>query len=113
MGDPSKAILFRAILEEIESRDLVKRTQEVGEYLTGRLRKLSETYPKEVANLRGQGTFLAFNSPRRDEVVKLAKQKGVNIGASGVNSVRLRPMLIFEESHADILVETLESIFKY
>lgn len=111
MGDPSKAILFRAILEEIERRDLVTRTGQVGKYLRTRLEELAAKYPTEVSNLRGLGTFIAFDSPRRDEVVRLAKQLGVNIGGSGVNAIRLRPMLIFEESHADILVGTLERIF--
>lgn len=112
MGDPSKAILFRAILEEIEKHDLVKRTAEVGTYLMSGLKALAQKFPEEVANLRGVGTFLAFDSPRRDEVVKLSKQLGVNIGASGQSAVRLRPMLIFEEGHADILLSTLERIFQ-
>jgi 4-aminobutyrate aminotransferase/(S)-3-amino-2-methylpropionate transaminase len=113
MGDPAKAVLFKAILEEIEQRDLVAKTKAVGDYLFGRLEELSKQYPGEIMNLRGKdrGTFIAFDSSRRDEVVKLAKQKGVNIGASGANAVRLRPMLIFEEAHANILLNTLESIF--
>ncbi|KAF2845723.1 aminotransferase class-III [Plenodomus tracheiphilus IPT5] len=111
MGDPSKAILFRAILEEIEKGDLVNRTAEVGKYLFMRLQELAKKYPRDLEDLRGVGTFIAFDSPRRDELVRLAKQKGVNIGGSGQNAVRLRPMLIFEEQHADILLETLESLF--
>lgn len=112
MGDPSKAILFRAILEEIEKYDLVKRTAEVGTYLMSGLKALAQKFPEELTNLRGVGTFIAFDSPRRDEVVKLSKQLGVNIGASGQSAVRLRPMLIFEEGHADILLSTLERIFQ-
>ncbi|KAL6708746.1 4-aminobutyrate transaminase [Coniothyrium glycines] len=112
MGDPSKAILFRAILEEIEKHNLVERTAEVGKYLMSGLKALSQKFPEEVINLRGAGTFIAFDSERRDEVVKLSKQLGVNIGASGQSAVRLRPMLIFEEGHADILLSTLERIFQ-
>ncbi|KAJ4424740.1 4-aminobutyrate transaminase [Gnomoniopsis sp. IMI 355080] len=112
MGDPARAILFRAIIEEIEKHDLVAQTARVGDYLYGKLAALATKYPGQFENLRGkgQGTFIAFDNPRRDEFVKKAKSFGVNIGGSGANAVRLRPMLTFEEKHADILLEKLEQI---
>lgn len=112
MGDPARAILFRAIVEEIEQNDLVSQTARVGDYLYGKLAALGEKYPGQFDNLRGkgQGTFIAFDNPKRDAFVKKAKSFGINIGGSGVNAVRLRPMLTFEEKHADILVEALEKI---
>ncbi|KAI5801178.1 4-aminobutyrate transaminase gata [Geopyxis carbonaria] len=114
MGDPSKAILFRAIIEEIKRLDLVKHTAETGDYLFSELEKLAVKFPEEIKNLRGkgQGTFIAWDSPRRDEFLKLMKTVGVNIGGSGEQAVRLRPMLIFQKKHADILVERLEMAFK-
>ncbi|KAF7897341.1 hypothetical protein EAF00_005569 [Botryotinia globosa] len=114
MGDPARAILFRAIIEEIERLDLVNNTAKVGDYLYGELERLAKQYPGEIQNLRGkgQGTFLAFDSNRRDEVLKNAKSVGINIGGSGERAVRLRPMLIFQEHHANILLEGLEKIFK-
>ncbi|KUI60114.1 4-aminobutyrate aminotransferase [Cytospora mali] len=112
MGDPARAILFRAIVEEIEKHDLVSQTARVGDYLYGKLAALGEKYPGQFSNLRGkgQGTFIAFDNPKRDEFVKKAKSFGINIGGSGASAVRLRPMLTFEEKHADILVEALEKI---
>uniref|UniRef100_L2G4M2 4-aminobutyrate aminotransferase n=1 Tax=Colletotrichum fructicola (strain Nara gc5) TaxID=1213859 RepID=L2G4M2_COLFN len=94
MGDPARAILFREIVNELEA--------------------LGKKYPGQFANLRGkgQGTFIAFDNPRRDEFLKKAKGLGINIGGSGESAVRLRPMLIFQEHHADILIEALEKIVK-
>jgi 4-aminobutyrate aminotransferase/(S)-3-amino-2-methylpropionate transaminase len=114
MGDPSRAILFRAIIKEIQRLNLVENTAEVGEYLYAGIERLAQQYPKEIVNLRGkgQGTFLAFDSPRRDEVLKKAKGVGINIGGSGERAVRLRPMLIFQKGHADILLDGLEKIVK-
>lgn len=114
MGDPARALLFRAIVQEIERLGLVENTAVVGDYLYGGLERLAQRYPEEIRNLRGkgQGTFLAWDSPRRDEVLKKAKTVGVNIGGSGESAVRLRPMLIFQKHHADILLESLEKIFK-
>ncbi len=112
MGDPARAILFRAIIDEIERLGLVENTARTGEYLYGGLERLAERYPAEIQNLRGkgQGTFLAWDSPRRDEFLKQAKGWGVNIGGSGERAVRLRPMLIFQRHHADILLEAVEKL---
>ncbi|KAL1602453.1 4-aminobutyrate transaminase [Paraconiothyrium brasiliense] len=114
MGDPARAILFRAIIQEIERLDLVQNTANTGAYLYDGLQRLSEQFPNEIQNLRGQGqgTFIAWDSPRRDEVLKKAKGVGINIGGSGERAVRLRPMLIFQQKHADLLLEGLNKIFK-
>ncbi|KAK0621514.1 aminotransferase class-III-domain-containing protein [Bombardia bombarda] len=114
MGDPARALLFRAIVGEIERLDLVRNTARVGDYLYGKLEALASKYPGQFANLRGKGmgTFIAFDNPRRDEFLARAKKFGVNIGGSGQSAVRLRPMLIFQEHHADILLEALEKIAK-
>lgn len=101
MGDPVRALLFKAMYRQIQELDLVNHTAKVGQYLYSGLSRLQETYPDQITNLRGkgQGTFIAFDSPRRDELLKQAKALGINLGGSGVCSVRLRPMLIFQEHH--------------
>lgn len=112
MGDPARAILFRAIIQETERLNLVDSTAQVGEYLYSGLERLADRYPNEMQNLRGkgQGTFIAWDSPRRDDFLKRAKGLGVNIGGSGERAVRLRPMLVFQKHHADILLETTEKL---
>jgi len=112
LGDPARAILFRAILAEIENKNLVENTAETGAYLYAGLDRLATKFPKQIKNLRGkgQGTFIAWDSPQRDEILKKAKTIGINIGGSGAEAVRLRPMLIFQKKHADILLEGLEKI---
>ena len=106
MGDPARAILFRAIIQEIERLNLVENTAEVGAYLYDGLEDLAKRYPDQIQNLRGkgQGTFLAWDSPRRDDFVKRAKGLGINIGGSGERAVRLRPMLIFQRHHGELLL---------
>ncbi|KAL7788309.1 aminotransferase class-III domain-containing protein [Trichoderma ceciliae] len=114
MGDPARALLFRAIIGEIERLDLVNHTAKVGEYLFSKLEGLQKNYPGHFKDLRGkgQGTFIAFDSPKRDQFLAKAKEFGVNIGGSGASAVRLRPMLIFQEHHVDILVDALEKVVK-
>lgn len=112
MGDPARALLFRAIINEIERLDLVNSTAVTGDYLYAGLESLAQKYPHEIQNLRGkgQGTFIAWDSPRRDEVLAKAKGVGINIGGSGAMAVRLRPMLIFQRRHADIFLEGMEKV---
>jgi 4-aminobutyrate aminotransferase/(S)-3-amino-2-methylpropionate transaminase len=103
MGDPARVILFRAIIQEIERLNLVEHTAQVGDYLYAGLERIAQQYPNEIQNLRGkgQGTFIAWDSPRRDEFLRSAKGKGINIGGSGEKAVRLRPMLIFQKHHGE------------
>ncbi|KAF3482400.1 4-aminobutyrate aminotransferase [Arthroderma uncinatum] len=114
MGDPARALIFRAIIEEIERLDLVKHTAQTGDYLFAGLERLAEKYPDQFQNLRGkgQGTFISWDSPQRDAVLKRGKQVGINVGGCGESAVRLRPMLVFQKHHADILLESLEKIVK-
>ncbi|KAK2068410.1 hypothetical protein P8C59_003048 [Phyllachora maydis] len=85
MGDPVRALLFRAIADEMKRLDLVRHTARVGEYLYAGLEDLDRRYPGEFANLRGKGmgTFIAFDNPRRDDFLARVKKQGVNIGGSG------------------------------
>ncbi|EER27242.1 4-aminobutyrate aminotransferase, putative [Coccidioides posadasii C735 delta SOWgp] len=114
MGDPARALIFRAIVQEIERLNLVQNTAVTGDYLFSGLERLGQQYPSQFQNLRGkgQGTFIAWDSPQRDAVLKKGKQVGINIGGCGEAAVRLRPMLIFQKHHADILLESLEKIVK-
>lgn len=114
MGDPARALLFRAIINEIARLNLVQNTADTGDYLYAGLENLAKKFPGQIENLRGkgQGTFIAWDSPRRDEVLKQAKHFGINIGGSGERAVRLRPMLIFQKKHADIFLDAVEKILK-
>jgi 4-aminobutyrate aminotransferase/(S)-3-amino-2-methylpropionate transaminase len=114
MGDPVRALTAQAIISEIKKLDLLKNVKETGEYLYDGLFKLSKRFPTRIVNLRGQGegTFIAWSesSPAaRDKFLLNMKKFGVNVGGTGDASVRLRPMLIFGRSHADIFLERLEA----
>lgn len=109
MGDPPRAILFRGIVDEIERLNLVQNTAQTGDYLFQGLEDIAARHTGQINNLRGQGqgTFIAFDHPKRDEFLKNMKKLGINIGGSGATAVRLRPMLIFQKHHADILLDAV------
>lgn len=114
-GDPSKALIAKTIIEQIKNENLLKNTTETGDYLYGKIEELSEKYDK-LLNLRGKGRgfFIAFDleTPAlRNQLVTECKSLGLNIGGCGDQGIRLRPALVFEKKHADILVGILDQAF--
>lgn len=117
-GDPSKALIARTIYQEIEKNGLVEKTAQVGDYLYSQLEALFAKFPSKVSALRGEkyGTFIAWdceNPSKRNELLLHMRGAGVNIGGCGDHSIRLRPSLVFEKKHADLLLEALEFSLKH
>lgn len=90
----------------------MQETAEVGDYTYSGIEKLAAKHPGQIENLRGQGKgcFIAWDSPRRDEFVKEMRANGVHMGGCGERAVRLRPMLVFQKKHADILLSTMDKV---
>jgi 4-aminobutyrate aminotransferase/(S)-3-amino-2-methylpropionate transaminase len=101
------------IIDEIQNHHLLELVQHTGEYLEANLGHLSHKYPQWIQNVRGQGTYMAFDvhsGQKRDQLVMLMRRAGVNVGGSGEMSIRLRPMLIFGKRHADVYLDVLENV---
>jgi 4-aminobutyrate aminotransferase/(S)-3-amino-2-methylpropionate transaminase len=66
-----------------------------------------------MQSLRGKdkGTYIAFDTPDSSSLLKKMRELGINIGSCGVQTIRLRPMLIFEESHVAPLLAAFETAF--
>jgi 4-aminobutyrate aminotransferase/(S)-3-amino-2-methylpropionate transaminase len=69
-----------------------------------------------VERIRGRGTFIAFDLPspaQRDHLLGEMRNQGVLVGSSGDKTVRLRPALIFDKHHADILLDILARVLRH
>mmetsp|Transcript_74611 Transcript_74611/g.129451 ORF Transcript_74611/g.129451 Transcript_74611/m.129451 type:complete len:541 (-) Transcript_74611:99-1721(-) len=102
MGDASKILLFRAVLNTIEKEGLAEQAKGVGRQLTAILKEASGAHQKYVSNLRGVGTIIAFDcaSPaHRDELSNTLRDNGVLVGTNGTQSIRFRPPLNFSLAH--------------
>ena len=114
-GDAFRVAMI-AKQNEIVLRDgLIEKTLEVGNYLKERLQTLAESSNNVFRNVRGMGTFLAFDlesMEMRDKLVGLARNHGISLGGSGETAIRLRPCLLFEKKHADIFISKIEEILK-
>ncbi|GAA5874302.1 hypothetical protein JCM8547_007557 [Rhodosporidiobolus lusitaniae] len=119
LGDPIRALQAREMINIIQQNNLVEHTAKVGDYVYQSLEAMQqeEGIKGKLINLRGkgEGTYVAFDLPtsgQRDAFIKQLRLEGVNAGGCGAHSVRLRPMLIFEQSHADIFLTAAKKVLK-
>jgi len=103
MGDMTKVLFFRSVLETIEKDGLANTVQEVSVNLRAILEKAAGTYPQYVSNLRGVGTIIAFDCATpalRDQLSTTMRNNGVLMGTNGTQSIRFRTALPFNLEHA-------------
>lgn len=112
MGDPIRAMELETIVDVIKKDNLLENVQITGEYLTKNLLALEKKHNGKISNVRGPGTFVAFDlasAEKRDELVGKLRLLGVESGGCGVNSLRLRPMLVAKPAHIAQFLERLDS----
>lgn len=117
MGDATKILLFRAVLDTVEKDGLRALIPQVAEKLMGILQEASRTNPQHVKNLRGLGTIIAFDCETpalRDQLAARLKNNGVLVGVNGTQSIRFRPALSVDLKHIDefqgVFVNTLKQL---
>lgn len=79
------------------------------------MQELEKKYPAFVDKTRGLATFLSFSvstTAKRDALMLKMKSHGVNQGPCGDRSLRFRPTLYFEKSHADFYLNALDKACK-
>lgn len=96
-----------AVLDVMESENLVQNAAEVGEYLIGRLK--SENLP-HIVEVRGMGLMIGIelDIPYKEVRNKLVKELHCFTGCSGTNVLRLLPPLCLTKQEADDFIERLK-----
>lgn len=111
MGEPVKMLQLETILDVIQRDDLLAATECAGTVLSSGLTELQHRHPELITNVRGQGTFCAFDAVQggasRDAMLAGLKSRGIWAGGCGDRSIRLRPALIFTEHHAGLFLDAL------
>lgn len=113
MGDPVRAMQAVAIVKEVEEKNLLANVRDVGPYVMQELEGIAGRSGGKVQNVRGEGTFIAFDmtdGAARDKFVTDMRNAGVNMGGCGERSMRLRPMLVFQKRHADMFLDRMEEV---
>ncbi|KAL5018148.1 hypothetical protein ScPMuIL_003870 [Solemya velum] len=115
VGDPAKVVMLEQVVRVIKEQDLLENTKKTGNYLQSMLLNLQREFPNMLSKARGIGTFCAIDFPStevRDKVVLNLKNRGVHLGACGTHSIRLRPTLIFQQHHVDILMDIFQAVLR-
>jgi len=115
-GNLTDMVRFQRFLEIIEEDRLVENAGVVGEHMLAGLRGLAGEFPDRVANCRGRGLMIAFDTQPDLRKPLLAKcfELGMIALPSGSRSIRFRPPLTLTRSEADegldILRRALQSL---
>ncbi|MCC2650903.1 MAG: aminotransferase class III-fold pyridoxal phosphate-dependent enzyme [Microvirga sp.] len=119
-GNPVSCAAGLAVLETLEQEDLLANASEQGAYLLEGMMALQAKYPA-IGDVRGRGLFLGIEIVRdrstkehagdmASRISNRAKELGVLMGTDGPydNVIKLRPSMIFEREHADLLLQVLD-----
>jgi len=116
-GNPVSCAAGLAVLDVIEKEGLQQNANEVGQYLKDGLGELQKKYPL-LGQVHGSGLLLGINintpggttNPEKaDKVMNHMRDNGVLVGTTGPKSqtLKIRPPLVFNKEHADILLAAL------
>ena len=63
LGEPSKLLMLEKVIKVIEEKNLLEVVKASGSVLADGMQKVIDAHPEKVNNLRGKGTFLAYDCP--------------------------------------------------
>ncbi|MCH6256232.1 aspartate aminotransferase family protein [Puniceicoccaceae bacterium K14] len=108
-GTPLISAAALAVLDTIESENLLQNVSQNGAYLLEALQVLKAEYPEYLLEVRGEGYMVGIQlSESPMDLVTLLRGKGLIVPPAGNNVVRFLPPLVATKSDID---EAL-SIFK-
>ncbi len=121
-GNPVSIAAANAVLDVIQRDRLQQHARRVGDYLRSRLGELARRH-EIMGDIRGVGLFTGVElvtdrhtkAPATEacrNVVNELSERGVLISAcaKGANVLKIRPPLLFDESHADFLIAKLDEV---
>ncbi|WP_232727948.1 aspartate aminotransferase family protein [Acidovorax sp. 69] len=121
-GNPVSMAAASAVLDVIEREGLQANALAAGSHLRERLSALRQRHP-QVGEVRGAGLFIGVALVQPDaagpppatlatRVVNALRQHGVLLSATGpaADTLKIRPPLVFQREHADLLVDTLDRV---
>jgi len=113
MGDPPKVILLEEFVNTVRREKLLDTVNAAGKVLLNGLKELARKFPNQLYNVRGQGTFCAFDctdAGTRDRLLAALKKNGLHCGGCGDAGVRFRPALVYAPHHANLTLEIFDQV---
>ena len=121
---PLQAAVAGTVIDIIQDEGLIENAEKIGGYLKTELLKIKDDFDY-LGDVRGPVLFIGLDivdnkedkNPDREkaiEIVEILKNKGVLISNAGQyrNVLKLRPPLVFDLDNANLLLETLNQVFR-
>lgn len=110
-GNPLACAAGLAVMNTAIECSLAANAEKTGNYLQGRLKKLSEKY-SILSEIRGLGLMIGIqlSEDRAQEIKSKLFSKGFLVGNVSSNVIRLLPPLIVTKEDVDILITALEEV---
>ncbi|AVM65137.1 MULTISPECIES: acetylornithine transaminase [Dietzia] len=108
-GNPVSCAAALAVLDTIESEDLVAHVDRLGKIIAAEIECLDHPL---IDHVRGRGLLLGMvlTAPAAKSVEEAARASGYLVGATAADVVRLAPPLVLTEGQAAEFVSALPSI---
>ncbi|MGL5832738.1 MAG: aspartate aminotransferase family protein [Waterburya sp.] len=114
-GNPFVCAAALAVLQTIETENILQNVQQRGEQLRVRLRAIAQKYPNLFREVRGWGLINGIElSPQVNltsiDLVKAAMEEGLLLAPAGAKVLRFVPPLVVTEAEVNQAVTILEKV---
>lgn len=110
-GNPLAMSAVKAVLQELEKEDLLTHVNEVGQYLTYRLKKLMKKY-NTIKSIKGIGFIQGIEVTNIKEIIEKAMEEGLLLVNAGPNVIRFVPPLVTTKAQIEEGITILEVALK-
>ena len=111
-GNPLASAAANAVIDIIKKEGLLENVTNLSKGWHNQLQNLQSKYPTKISAIRGRGFMVGIGVDNAPKVVELARDNGLLIVPAGINTIRLLPPLISNESDLAKSVAILDAVFK-
>jgi len=105
-GNPLSCAAALANIQVIKKEKLVERARELGDYMMGKLKKLSN-----VEEVRGKGLMIGVEfSTNCGDIADKCREQGVLLNCTSERVLRLVPPLIITKQQIDTVIKVLNEV---
>ena len=99
------------MINEIETKELLKNVTETGAFITEKLEKVAKS-TKKISEVRGKGLLIGIElaSDSAADIKMKLFEKGFLVSAIGANVIRIAPPLILNKTQATKFVTALKNV---
>ncbi len=112
-GNPLACAAGLAVIEQIESKELLKNVTELGAFAKEKLEKLGKK-TKKISEVRGKGLLIGIEltSDSSADVKMKLFEKGFLVSAIGANVIRIAPPLIINKTQINKFISALQDVLQ-